>query len=65
MDKVNKWIEENGCPEYCRYCLYEYDCSKDIVCYGGQPIEPHCEGLEPEDFLDIDSIYIDLENGLI
>lgn len=61
-DKTKKWIEENGCPEYCKYCIYESDCPKGMVCYGGEPIEPPCCSCDdPADFLDTNAILIDLE----
>lgn len=56
MEKLDKWIKENGCPEYCEYCMYSDKCPQGMVCYGGQPIEPFCVGHEPDDFLDMDAI---------
>ena len=60
-EKLSKWIEENGCPEYCDYCIWACDCPKGMVCYGGEPIEPRCCGDNPEDFLDMDAILQDLK----
>lgn len=64
-DKVKEWLEDNGCPEYCEYCIYKSECSSGIVCYGGMPIEPICFGLEYEEFLDIEAIECDIESGVI
>lgn len=63
METVEKWIEENGCQEYCKYCVYENLCPKGMVCYGGEPIEPYCAGHDPEDFLDFDAIEKDIASG--
>ncbi len=61
-EKLNKWVEENGCPEYCDYCIWVSDCPKGMARYGGQPIEPRCCGCDnPEDFLDTDAILKDLK----
>ena len=60
-ERLEKWFEENGCPEYCGYCIWESSCPKGMTCYGGAPIEPPCCGKKPEDFLDTDAILQDLE----
>lgn len=63
--KVDTWINENGCPEYCSYCIYSDNCPGDIVCYGCEPVEPGCVGREPEEFIDIDALSHDIECGNI
>lgn len=62
-DILEQWIEDNGIPEYCGYCIWDSDCPHGMTCYGGQPIEPHCFGRDPEDFLDLEAIESDLEEG--
>lgn len=65
VDKLKQWLEDNGCPEYCNYCIYDDECPRGMVCYGGEPIEPHCVGREWEYFLDLEAIEEDIENGNI
>lgn len=63
METVEKWVKENGCPEFCKYCVYVDSCSEGMVCYGGEPIEPYCTRHDPEDFLDFDAIEKDIASG--
>lgn len=64
-DKIKKWIDDNGCPEYCDYCIWNHDCPKGMVCYGGEPIEPPCCRYDDAaEFLDTDEILKDLEEEL-
>lgn len=62
-EKVYKFIEGNNDFDYCRYCMYENDCPKAWVCYGGEPIEPYCVAHDIKKYIDIESILEDIENG--
>ena len=64
-DKLKQWLEDNGSPEYCDYCIHDDECPRRMVCYGGEPIEPYCAGREWEEFLDLEAIEADIENGNI
>lgn len=59
---IDKWIEEHDMEDYCHYCIDNDECPHGMVCYGGEPIEPHCCG-GLENLLDTESILEDLEKG--
>lgn len=64
MDKkIEKWIKDNGCQEYCNYCIWSEDCLHVMFCYGGEPVELPCYRSEPEEFLDLEAIECELEKG--
>lgn len=59
---LKKWIEENGVPEICNYCICDSDCKHNVVCYGGEPIFPPCADGDIEELLDTDAILADIES---
>lgn len=65
-EKVRAWINDNGIPEYCNYCIDDWECPKGVVCYGGEPIEPWCCNWDdPANYLDTEAIAKDIKNGEI
>lgn len=65
MDKkIKEWVEGSD-NERCRYCIFNDDCPKGMVCYGGEPIEPPCCSLDYDEYLDLDWIAEDIESGEI
>ena len=64
MEKgLSNWLENADCKDMCPYCIYNDDCPHGMVCYGGPPIEPFCCGHDYEDYLDLDALAEDIENG--
>lgn len=63
-DKVNKWIEEHDYPEYCEYCRWNTDCSRDTyVSIDGDVSDPPCCACDdPTEYLETESILEDLED---
>ena len=44
MDKkVEEYIRDN---ELCGFCLLSDECPHSVACYGGEPVEPPCAGLD-------------------
>jgi hypothetical protein len=63
-DKINKWIEEHNCEDYCEYCINSSVCDGRIVCYGDQPIFPPCAEMDILELLDTDALLKDIEGGI-
>lgn len=63
-EKINKWIEEHDCEDYCEYCINSSICDGKTVCYGGQPIFPPCAETDILDLLDTDALLKDIEGGI-
>jgi hypothetical protein len=56
-EKIDKWIEDHDLSDYCPICAYNDDCTRGMVCYGGDPVFPHCAGIDDiTEILDTDAI---------
>lgn len=52
--------------DICGFCTYNSECPRDIVCYGGNPIEPPCCNGDYERILNFDEMKATLlEEGLL
>ena len=62
--KIALWLQRHDGEYFCHYCILNNDCPHDIVCYGGNPIEPPCWSLDCEGkLLNKDKLYEDIKNG--
>ncbi len=62
-EKVKNWLETHDGEDYCRYCIHDSACTHGMACYGGMPIEPPCTSQDMEDFMDLEWLLEDIENG--
>ena len=59
---VNKILDKIKEDELmCSYCVYENECPRGWVCYGGSPIEPPCINDTLTDIIDIEAYCDDYE----
>ena len=62
--KIALWLQRHDGEYFCHYCILNNDCPQDIVCYGGNPIEPPCWSLDYEGkLLNKNALYEDIKNG--
>lgn len=64
-EKVKNWLETHDGEDCCRYCIHDSSgCPHGMACYGGAPIEPLCASQDIEDFMDLEWLLEDIENGV-
>lgn len=62
-EKVKRWLETHDGEDYCHYCIHDSACPHGMACYGDMPIEPPCTSQDMEDFMDLEWLLEDIENG--
>lgn len=59
-EEALKRLQELDPDEICKYCIYEFDCGKEVTGGPNGPIYPPCIDCNLEDLIDIDTCIKDL-----
>lgn len=62
-EKIEKWLDEHDGEDLCKYCFANRGCAHGVACYGGEPVFPKCADSDVEDYLDLERLEQDIEEG--
>lgn len=61
---LDDWFEKHDGEDYCKHCPENDECPHGMTCYGGEPIEPPCYGVDLKEFLCVDDILEEIKENL-
>lgn len=54
-EKLERIVKDDS-DKLCKFCKFEDDCPKCVVCYGGEPSFPPCSDGDLDFFINFESV---------